>query len=61
MFSRTVQGHLMRFVRAEFGTISEQYFEGSVFGEHLSVTGVGGKPVLDLHCVVSLRSCMLQL
>lgn len=51
----------MRSVRAEFGTISDQYFEGSVFGEHLTVTGVGGKPVLDSDCVLSLRPCMLQL
>lgn len=51
----------MRPLRAEFGTISEQYFEGSVFGEHLSVTGVGRKPMLDSDCVLSLRSRMSQL
>jgi len=45
----------MRFLPAEFGTISGQYFEGSVFGRRLSVTGVGGKSVLDSACVLSLR------
>lgn len=51
----------MRFLRAEFGTISGQYLKGSAFREHVSVTGVGGKPMLDSDCVLSLRSCMLQL